>query len=81
MANQPIGQLLDTLGVTADLDDGDMVTDAHVTLKVVKANGDVSLIKAVSETLDWVTALGMLTAVLEIENGGYVNAADEEDDG
>lgn len=79
MANQPIGQLLDTLGVTADLDDGDMVTDAHTILKVVKANGDVTLIKATSETLDWVTALGMLTAVLEIENGGYVNAADEDE--
>ncbi|HTE56960.1 MAG TPA: hypothetical protein VK698_39175 [Kofleriaceae bacterium] len=79
MADQQIGQLLDTLGVTADLDDGDMVTDAHVTLKVIKADGGVTLIKATSEALDWVTALGMLTAILEIENGGYVNSRDEED--
>jgi len=79
VADQQIGQLLDTLGVTADLDDGDMVTDAHVTLKVIKADGGVTLIKATSEALDWVTALGMLTAILEIENGGYVNSRDEED--
>jgi len=77
--DRQIGQLLDTLGVTADLDDGDMVTDAHVTLKVVRADGEVAVIKAISEALDWVTALGMLTAVLEIENGGYVNSCDEEE--
>ena len=79
MPDRQIGQLLDTLGVTADLDDGDMVTDAHVTLKVVRADGEVAVIKAISEALDWVTALGMLTAVLEIENGGYVNSCDEEE--
>lgn len=81
MPEQQIGQLLDTLGVTANLDDGDMVTDAHVTLKVVKADGNITLIKAASEALDWVTTLGMLTAVLEIENGGYVNNGDDEEGG
>lgn len=79
MADQQIGQLLDTLGVTADLDDGDLVTDAHIVLKVVKANGDTSLIKATSEALDWVTSIGMLTAVLAIENGRYVNIAEDDD--
>lgn len=33
MAEQKIGQLLDALGVTVDLDDGDMPTDAHIILK------------------------------------------------
>lgn len=79
MPDQQIGQLLDTLGVTADLDDGDLVTDAHIVLKVVKADGGTTLIKATSEALDWVTSIGMLTAVLSIENSRYVNIADEED--
>ncbi|CAM5738270.1 hypothetical protein [Streptomyces badius] len=79
MADQQIGQLLDTLGVTADLDDGDLVTDAHIVLKVVKADGETSLIKATSEALDWITALGMLTAVLAIENTRYVNIAEDDD--
>ncbi|MEV7654662.1 hypothetical protein AB0O39_10870 [Streptomyces anulatus] len=79
MADQQIGQLLDTLGVTADLDDGDLVTDAHIVLKVVKADGETSLIKATSEALDWVTSIGMLTAVLAIENGRYVNIAEDDD--
>lgn len=79
MADQRIGQLLDTLGVTADLDDGDLVTDAHIVLKVVKADGGTTLIKATSEALDWVTSIGMLTAVLAIENGRYVNIAEDDD--
>ncbi|MFJ2110638.1 hypothetical protein ACIOEX_01695 [Streptomyces sp. NPDC087850] len=78
MADQQIGQLLDSLGVTVDLDDGDMPVDAHVLLKVVKADGSVALVKGASESLDWITALGMLTAALNIENGGYINALDEE---
>ena len=78
MPDQKIGQLLDSLGVTVDLDEGDMPTDAHVILKIVKADGTVSLVKAASESLDWITTLGMLTAALEIENGGYVNSRDDE---
>ena len=78
MADQKIGQLLDTLGVTVDLDEGDMVTDAHVLLKVVKPDGTASLVKAVSESLDWITLIGMLTAALHIENSGYTNARDDD---
>jgi len=78
VADQKIGQLLDSLGVTLDLDEGDMPVDAHVLVKVVKADGNVSLVKGASESLDWITALGMLTAALNIENGGYINARDEE---
>lgn len=78
MNAQPIGQLLDSLGVAADLDEGDMATDAHVILKVVKANGDVAIVKATSESLDWITALGMLTASQEIEAGSLVRSEDDE---
>jgi hypothetical protein len=80
VSDQQIGQLLDTLGVTAPLDDGDMPTDALVILKIIKADGRVSLIKGRSESLDWVTVLGMLTAALEIENGGYQQVADGDDE-
>jgi hypothetical protein len=79
MAEQPVGQLLDALGVTVDLDDGDMPVDAHVMIKAVKGDGTVTLIKGVSESLDWISALGMLTAALEIENSGYISSS--RDDG
>jgi hypothetical protein len=78
MAEQKIGQLLDSLGVTVDLDEGDMVVDAHVLLKLVKDDGTVSLVKAVSETLDWITLVGMLTAALHVENSGYANSRDDD---
>lgn len=78
MAEQKIGQLLDSLGVTIDLDEGDMVVDAHVLLKLVKDDGTVSLVKAVSETLDWITLVGMLTAALHVENSGYANSRDDD---
>ncbi|MGW0578603.1 hypothetical protein ACWD25_22140 [Streptomyces sp. NPDC002920] len=78
MADQKIGQLLDSLGVTPDLDEGDMPVDAHVLVKVVKADGSVSLVKGASESLDWITVLSMLTAALHIENNGYRNARDED---
>ena len=78
MAEQKIGQLLDSLGVTVDLDEGDMVVDAHVLLKLVKDDGTVSLVKAVSESLDWITLVGMLTAALHVENSGYANSRDDD---
>jgi hypothetical protein len=55
-----------------------MVVDAHVPLKLVKDDGTVSLVKAVSETLDWITLVGMLTAALHVENSGYANSRDDD---
>jgi ethanolamine utilization protein EutA (predicted chaperonin) len=78
VADQKIGELLDALGVTIDLDEGDMPVDAHVLLKIVKADGTVSLVKAVSESLDWITLVGMLTAALHFENNGYINSHDDD---
>lgn len=78
MSDQPIGQLLDSLGVTVDLNEGDMPVDAHVLLKVIKADGTVSLVKAISESLDWISLIGMLTAALSIENGRYIDSRDED---
>uniref|UniRef100_UPI003D7249E0 hypothetical protein n=1 Tax=Streptomyces sp. bgisy153 TaxID=3413793 RepID=UPI003D7249E0 len=73
---QLIGQLLDSLGTRAHLEDGDLPTDALVLLKVIKPDGSTALLKARSESLDWISTLGMLTAAQAIENTGYVE--DEE---
>ena len=80
MPEQKIGQLLDALGVTADLEEGDLPTDALVTLKVIRADGSVTLVKGRSESADWVTALGMVTAAQTIENNGFTRVCDEEDE-
>ncbi|MGY1439520.1 hypothetical protein [Streptomyces reniochalinae] len=79
MAEQQVGQMLDAIGVTADIDEGDMAVDAIVILKILKGDGSVSLVKGRSESLDWVTALGMTTAAQAVENSGYA-LADEDDE-
>lgn len=79
MADQKIGQLLDSLGVEADLEEGDLVASAFVILKVVKADGTVSLANARSDGLDWITRLGMVTAAQSIENGGFTDTPSTDD--
>lgn len=80
MPEQPIGQLVDALGVRIDLDEGDLPTDAYVALKIVKADGTVSLANGRSESLDWITALGMITAAQHVQNSGYIDTADDDTD-
>ncbi|MFI1723924.1 hypothetical protein [Streptomyces sp. NPDC020489] len=80
MAEQKIGQLIDSLGVEADLEEGDLVADAFVILKVVKADGTVSLANARSKGLDWITRLGMVTAAQSIENSGFTDTPSTDDD-
>lgn len=78
MADQKIGQLINSLGVEAALDEGDLPTDAFVILKVIKKDGTVSLASARSEGLDWITRLGMLTAAQSIENSGYTDTPSDD---
>ena len=64
---QPIGQLLDTLGVVSTIAPDDLPVAALVLLKVVDANGCVRLNLAYSDGMDWITRLGMLTAATASE--------------
>lgn len=71
MAEQRIGQLLDTLGLTAELDDGDMATDAVVILKVVQADGSVAISIGITESMDWITQQGLLSGALDLKSEGW----------
>ena len=64
---QPIGQLLDNLGVAATIAPDDLPVAALVLLKVVDADGGVRLSLAYSDGMDWITRLGMLTAATASE--------------
>lgn len=77
---QKIGQLLDTLGVTMSLDEGDMVTDVLVIMKVVEADGTVNIGVTKSEGTDWITKLGLLDAANRLE-GNHFRRAGEAADG
>ena len=76
---QPIGQLLDTLGVTSTIAPDDLPVAALVLLKVVNADGDVRLSAAWSDGMDWITRLGMLTAATASETPDPTLWQDQED--
>ncbi|MFG3173637.1 hypothetical protein ACGFZC_01035 [[Kitasatospora] papulosa] len=77
MADQQIGQLLDSLGVTADLDDGDLVTDALVILKVLQPDGSIALSIGATDTRDWINQTGLLRAAIDISEGNIRRADDD----
>lgn len=77
MADQQIGQLLDTLGVTADLDDGDLVTDALVILKILQPDGSIALSIGATDTRDWINQTGLLRAAIDISEGNIRRADDD----
>jgi hypothetical protein len=78
VAERQIGDLLDSLGVTADIDDGDMVPSALVLLKAVGEDGTVGLTLAPSEGLSWLDQLGMLAAAQSIvDQAGFESRSDD----
>ena len=68
---QPIGQLLDNLGVRHLLDDGDLVSDAVVITTVITEDGSTRLGLTWSEGTDWLKRLGMITAAAAIDNPSF----------
>jgi hypothetical protein len=76
---QTIGDLLDGLGVTADIAEGVLVSDVVVLLECVHPDGTVSLMMSQSDRMSWIKKLGMLTAAAAIENDGYRDMTDSED--
>lgn len=66
MTDQQIGPVLDGLGVTLDLDDGDLVASALVLAKVVGKDGEVSLFVGESDGLSWLDQIGLVTAAQQV---------------
>lgn len=60
LLSEPIGDLLNALGVAYQPQDGDLVVSALVLMKVVDEDGNVSLRTAWSEGLSWIEHVGML---------------------
>lgn len=59
------------LGISLDLEDGDLVSDAVLIAKVHKPDGTVIVACKSSEGTDWVTRRGLVAAAADIESGGY----------
>jgi hypothetical protein len=78
LPKRKIGELLDSLGVLAELDDDDMVPAALVLLKVVDGHGGVSLCVAQSDGLSWLDQLGLLAAADAVTKQDGYRQRDEE---
>ncbi|MFI0897739.1 hypothetical protein [Streptomyces sp. NPDC020983] len=63
----PIGDLLDSLGVTATIDEGELVASAVVLLRVIQQDGAERLSLVHSDGQGWTERLGMLHAATAVE--------------
>ncbi len=79
MTDQPIGPILDGLGTTIDLDEGDLVASAFVIAKVVEPNGEVTLAIASSEGLSWIEQNGLLASAQQIVNQVGIGRKGDDD--
>jgi hypothetical protein len=66
MPEQPIGPILDGLGVTATIEDGDLIESAVVLAKIVDADGTTTVGVYTSDGMDWLAQLGLVTAAHQI---------------
>ena len=63
---QPVGPILDELGVKVDLDEQDRITEVLVLAKTTDLDsGDVALI-VVSNELDWIAQAGLHAAAAQV---------------
>lgn len=65
--SQPLGDIVDSLGVTHTPDEGELITDVVVLMKVVDDEGRVALRTAWSDGMSWIERLGMLRAAERVE--------------
>ncbi|WP_432136819.1 hypothetical protein [Streptomyces sp. bgisy154] len=65
---RPIGDVVDSLGIRATVDDGELVAGAIVILKVIDKDGATRLSLAHSEGLCWIERCGMLRVAERLES-------------
>ncbi len=80
MADQPAGPILDGLGVTIDLADGDLVSDALIIAKIVDADGNVTVSLSSNETMSWLDQLALLVAGSDIVRRPRYDVRDTDDE-
>lgn len=68
MSEQPIGPILDGLGLTIDLADGELIDSAVVIVKTVTPDGSVAVDIANSAGMDWLGQLALITAAGRVVN-------------
>lgn len=76
--SEPVGDLIDSLGVTHSPEDGELVSDAIVLLKVHDPDGTVGLRFLRSDGLSWIEAIGILRVAEKTELDDLGRADDRD---
>ncbi|MBO0826449.1 MAG: hypothetical protein J2P24_01590 [Streptosporangiales bacterium] len=69
MSRTRLGRILDELGVSAELDEKDEITDAVVLLKVRTSTGDVAVVIEQSPETNWFDQRALVRSAAEIVDG------------
>lgn len=72
-----VGELLDSLGITLELDDREMTSDALVVAKTIDEDGQVAITIGKSESMTWLDQIGMVTAASDIIRQGFTRKDEE----
>lgn len=64
--NNRIGDMLDALGVQAELDEGELICSAVVLMETVGEDGETSLQIVEDDSTSWVKKIGMLKVALDV---------------
>jgi len=75
-----IGELLDSLGLQADLDENDLISSAVVLLETIDDDGEVSLQVVEDSTTSWLKRIGMLQVALSAALTECGHRVNEDDD-
>ncbi len=79
MAEQPAGPIIDGLGITLDLDNSDLVSDAIILAKVIGSDGAPKVIISDSDSLDWLSQYALIKAADRIIDTQQFVTTDEDD--
>jgi hypothetical protein len=81
MSREPIGPLMDALGVQIELEESQQVTEVLVIAKVHDfKTGDTAVGMYKSDCTDWVSQLGLLAAAQQIVDGGSIYCPGDDDE-
>lgn len=62
------GDLIDSLGITLDLGEGELVVGGAILIKKIDKDGDVTLTCRWSDGISWIEKLGMLRYAEKFES-------------
>lgn len=79
MTDQNIGPILDGLGASIELDEGDLISSALVIAKVVDPTGEVSLSLSASDGLSWIDQNGLVASAQQILNQRLIGLREDDE--